>query len=61
MSYRSEAYLCAVGAEESVLVDEEDSNRQLNVLLKLDDLCGYLDSALHHFLGIFPHCVPFHF
>jgi len=53
MSYCSEAYLHAVGGEESVPVDEEDVNHQFNVLLKLDELPGYLDDAPRHSLGIF--------
>ena len=61
MIYRSEAYLCAVGGEESVLVDKEDINLQLHILLKLDEFRGYLDDDLRHVLGIFPHLVPFNF
>ena len=53
MSYHSEAYLCAAGGEETVLVDEEDINHQL--LLKLDEFRGYLDDALCHLHGILPH------
>ena len=61
MSYCSEAYLYAVGGEESVLVDEEDISCQLNILLKLDELPRHLDYALRYALGIFSQCISFCF
>ena len=60
MGYCGEAYFCAVGSKEGVFSDKEYINCQLHVLLKLDELHGYLDNALHCLLGIFPHHVTLH-
>ena len=61
MGYRGEAYFCAVGSKEGVFSDKEYINCQLHVLLKLDELHGYLDNALHCLHGIFSPHVTLHF
>jgi hypothetical protein len=60
MSDHGEAVLHAIGCEEDVFVDKKNVNRQVNISMELDELCGNLDNALHYPLAVPPHCVTFH-
>jgi hypothetical protein len=60
MSDHREAYLCAVGHEEDVFVNKKNINCQFLISMKLNELCGNLDNALHHLLAVPPHCVTLH-
>ncbi len=60
MSDRREAYLCAVGHEEDVFVDNKNTICQFHISMELDELCGSLDNALHYLLAIPPHRVTLH-
>jgi hypothetical protein len=60
MSDRGEAYLCAISHEEDVFVDKKNIDRQFNILMELDELCGNLNNALHYLLAIPPHPVTLH-
>ncbi len=60
MSDRREAYFCAVGCEECVLVDEEYIYGKLHILLELNQLTGDLDHNLNKSLRVPPYIVPFH-
>jgi hypothetical protein len=55
MSDRGEADLRAIGCEEDVFVDKKNINRQFNILMEFDELCGNLDNALHYLLAVPPH------
>jgi hypothetical protein len=60
MSDCCEAYFCAVGGEECMLVDEEYIYGKLHILLELNQLAGDLDHTLNKSLYIPPYIVPFH-
>jgi hypothetical protein len=46
--------------EEDVFVDKKIVNRQSNISMELDELCGNLDNALHYLLAVPPHPVTLH-
>jgi hypothetical protein len=60
MSDCHEAFFCAVGAEECVLVDEEYIYGKLHILLELNQLARDFDHTLNKSLCIPPYSVPFH-
>jgi hypothetical protein len=60
MSDRREAHLCAVGHDENVFIYKKNINCQFHILMKLDELCGNLNNALHYLLAVPPHRVTLH-
>jgi hypothetical protein len=60
MSDHEEADLCAISHEEDVFVDKKNVNRQFDILMKLDELCGNLVNALYYLLAVPPHRVTLH-
>jgi len=60
MSDHREAYLCAVGCEEDVFIDEKNFYFQFHILMELGELYENLDNALHYLLAIPSHPVTLH-
>ncbi len=60
MSDCREAFFCAVGGEECVLIDEEYIYGKLHILLELNQFTRSLDHTLNKSLCIPPYSVSFH-